>query len=86
MLFIYVDGGTYITGYTQIIAFDKNGEEKYNLNDHLFGISESINRNTVKITDNVITFSTVASDGFSKGSDYAINFSNGIFEEPKLAG
>lgn len=86
MLFAHIDGGTYILGTTEIFAFDKNGKVVYKLSEHTSSLNGGINRATVKINDNSITFSTVASDGFSKGNSYVINFSNGVFSEPTITG
>lgn len=59
MLFTHLDGGSYVTGYTQILAFDKNGKVKYSLRDNQSVVATNIiSRPSVKILDGTITFST----------------------------
>lgn len=84
MLFTHLDGGTYITGYTQVLAFNKNGEIKYNLAKDQSDVStNAIDRSNIKIIDGAISFSTYVD--FSTASNYVINYSNGVFSRPTIA-
>ena len=88
MLFTHLDGGSYVTGYTQILAFDKSGNVKYNLGkDQSVVATNIISRPSVKILDGTITFSThVDTSPIPTDTSYAITFSNGVFSEPTITG
>ena len=88
MLFTHLDGGTYITGYTQILAFDKSGNVKYNLGkDQSVVATNIISRPSVKILDGTITFSThVDTSPIPTNTSYAITFANGVFSQPTIVG
>lgn len=87
MLFVHIDGGTYVTGYTQVLAFNKNGEIKYNLAKDQSDVStDIIHRETLKIIDGAITFSTYMDSASGPvTSNYVINYSNGVFSRPTIA-
>ena len=88
MLFTHLDGGTYITGYTQILAFDKSGNVIYNLGkDQSVVATNIISRPSVKILDGTITFSThVDTSPIPTNTSYAITFANGVFTAPTITG
>ncbi|MDO4995998.1 MAG: hypothetical protein Q4E69_02345 [Bacilli bacterium] len=88
MLFTHLDGGSYVTGYTQILAFDKSGNVKYNLGkDQSVVATNIISRPSVKILDGTITFSThVDTSPIPTNTSYAITFANGVFSEPTIVG
>lgn len=88
MLFTHLDGRSYVTGYTQILAFDKNGKVKYSLRDNQSVVATNIiSRPSVKILDGTITFSThVDTSPSPTTTNYVITFSNGVFSDPTIAG
>lgn len=79
MLFVNVDSGTSMTGYVNVLAFDKKGNMKYNLGETLkkeqitdvnaktpqtkILSSQSILRGSVKIDDSSIKFNTYTTEG-----------------------
>lgn len=88
VLLTHLDGGTYVTGYTQILAFDKNGNTKYNLQKDQNVVSTgAISRPSIIIDTNTIKFNThVDTAGAPIVTNYAITFSNGVFSQPTIVG
>ena len=80
-MFVHLDGGDDVFGYTDILVFDKNGKKTYKLTDHVqIGTNNSISRSTIRVLDdNSITFDLGTHGNVTK---YIVKFSNGKFEEP----
>lgn len=81
LLFVHLDGGDDVFGYTDILVFDKNGKKTYKLTDHVqIGTNNSISRSTIRVLDdNSITFDLGTHGNVTK---YIVKYSNGKFEEP----